>query len=76
MMREREREREGGSRKKENGFHPRDRRKSGDALLPLWLLQEISLVLSYIKFFNLSVLSVLGAPICPCVNCVFFCFIV
>jgi hypothetical protein len=35
------------AKKEENGFQssPRDRRKSGDILLLLWLLLEISLVL-------------------------------
>ena len=44
------------SKEKENRYRlsqcsPRDRRKSGDVLLPLWLLLEISLIQIQVLFF-------------------------
>jgi hypothetical protein len=55
---------------------PRDRRRSGDVLPPLWLLLEECLVLdplgrisgSHLVLFPLCLFSVFGAPICPCLS--------
>jgi hypothetical protein len=58
-MRERDQER----RKIDFKSSPKDRRKSGDVLSS-----------GYIRSPTLSVLSVLGAPICPCVNLCLFLF--
>ena len=65
------------AKEEENGFQssPRDRKKLGDVLLPLWLLQEISLVL--VTSSSLPSLCV----VCPwyttnlsmCVNFLFHC---